>query len=277
MAEGDDPAAVWGSVAGAWDSSVEFVNTMSAPATDAMLARLDVRPGDRLLELAGGPGTMGATWSEMVGPDGTVVVSDIAPEMVEAAERRLAALSNVSTAVIDLVDIDRPDESADVAVCRHGLMFVPEPPRALAEVRRVLADGGRLGVIVWAGIEHNAWVTSVGMAAGIHGLTSGGPPVGPGELFSLGDPDRLGQLAVDAGLGEVQVTESPFDFRADDIDLHVDMVARLAGPLASAFRAATPEQLIAVRQTVAEMAADYATEDGRYVFPGRALVLTAAR
>lgn len=276
MGDRDDTAALWGSVAEAWDASVDYVNDISAPATEVLIDKLAVRPGDRLIELAGGPGTLGATWSELVGPDGTVVVSDLAPEMVAIATRRLSSLANVSTAQVDLTAIDRPDGSADVAVCRHGLMFAPEPEVAIAEIHRILAPGGRMGAIVWAGLEHNAWVTSVGMAATVHGVSSGGPPVGPGQLFSLGDPDRLRQLAADAGFGGVEVTEVPFDFTAPDIDYHVEKVVSLAAPLAEAFRSATPEQLAAVRQTVAESSAGFATDDG-YVFPGRVLVLTAVR
>jgi ubiquinone/menaquinone biosynthesis C-methylase UbiE len=84
--------------------------------------------------------------------------------------------------------IDLPDASMDIVVFRMGLMLVTEPKRVLEECHRVLRSGGMLGVAVWAAPQHNPWLTSVGMAAMMHGLVSGGPPTGPGGPFSLADP-----------------------------------------------------------------------------------------
>ena len=101
-------------------------------------------------------------------------------------------------------------------------------------------------------------MTCVGMAAMVNGLVSGGPPVGPGGIFSLGDPTVLEALAKGAGLTDVAVAELPTTFHADTIDAHLDRVSSLAGPLASAFAHASAEQLAAIRRTAAQMAADYA-------------------
>ena len=188
------PAQAWSAVAEAWDANADYVDEHSVEATAAVLDRVAVQLGDRVLELAAGPGSLGATWAQLVGPAGTVVVSDIAPRMVEVARRRNAALGNVETAVIDLAAIDRPDESFDAVACRMGLMFTADPSVAFAEMLRVLRPDGRLGALTWGGIEHNPWMTCVGMAAMANGLVSGGPPVGPGGIFSLGDPGSRSYL-----------------------------------------------------------------------------------
>lgn len=276
MADVEEVATVWDAVAPAWDASVDYVNDHAAEATAALLDGVDVHPGDRLVELAGGPGTMGARWSELVGPDGSVLVSDLAPAMVAAASRRLAGLANVDTARLDLVDIDRTDASADVAICRFGLMFVMQPEAAFAELYRILAPGGRLGAMTWAGMQHNPWVALVGMAVGMHGLMPGGPPIGPGGLFSLAEPDQLTALAEGAGFEASAVREVAVDFAAPDVDTHLDRVTSLAGPLASVWRDATAAQREAVRRSVADGAEQFRTGSG-YVFPGRALVLSATR
>jgi SAM-dependent methyltransferase len=233
-----------------------------------------VQAGERVLELAAGPGSLGRRWSELVGPSGRVVLSDIAPGMVDVAHRRNSGLDNVDFAVIDASTIDRPDDSFDVVVCRMGLMFTPDPSVALAEIARVLAPGGRIGVLTWSGIEHNPWMTCVGMAAMMNGLVSGGPPVGPGSIFSLGDPGELAALAKGAGFHDVVVDEVAVAFHATDIDAHVARVGSLAGPMAAAFDAATPEQLDAVRRTAGDLAAPYTTADGLEL-PARCNVLTA--
>ena len=268
----NDPAMEWSDVAEAWGTKIDDVDEQTYEATTAMVERLDVRFRDRVLEIAAGPGALGSTWSRLVGPTGAVVLSDIAPGMVEFARRRNAALANVEVATIDAAAIDHPDSSFNVVASRMGLMFCPEPATAFAEIRRVLAPGGRFGALTWAGPEHNPWLTCVGMAAVINGVVAGGPPVGPGGIFSLGDPSVVESLAKDAGFDSVTLDEIGVVFRADDIDSHVRRVSSLAGPLAGAFRTATPEQLTAIRRTAADLAGRYTTDVG-IKLPGRALLV----
>jgi SAM-dependent methyltransferase len=271
---GTSAAADWSAVAAAWDESVDYVESHSMGATDALVRGVALRAGDRVLELAAGPGPLGATWSQLVGPTGSVVVSDIAPAMVEVARRRNAGLTNVEVTVLDLSAIDRPAGSFDAVACRMGLMFVLDPAEALAEIRRVLRPGGRVGALTWAAMEHNPWMTCVGMAAMINGLVAGAPPIGPGGIFSLGDPTGLAALVEEAGFADVVVEEIPTTFHAESVDAHVERVGSLAGPLAAAFQTATAEQLAAVSRTAADLAAPYASADG-VALPGRALLVTA--
>ena len=272
MASTANPAEHWSGVADAWDSNTDYVDSHSLASTEALVRAVDLRPGDRMLELAAGPGSLGGRWSRLVGPTGRVVLSDIAPGMVEVARRRNEGFGNVEIAVLDASAIDQPDVSFDVVVCRMGLMFTPEPAVAFGEIRRVLAGEGRFGALTWAGIEHNPWMTCVGMAAMMNGLVAGGPPVGPGGIFSLGDPAQLVSLATDAAFVDVIVEEIPTTFHADSIDTHVERVSSLAGPLAAAFAAATSEQLTAVRHTAAQLAADHISDQG-VTLPGRTILV----
>jgi SAM-dependent methyltransferase len=276
MTDSINPAQAWGAVAQAWDANVDDVDEHSIEATATLVDRLAVQLGDRVLELAAGPGSLGARWSQLVGPTGTVVVSDVAPGMVEVARRRNAALGNVETAVIDAAAIDRPDGSFDAVACRMGLMFTPDPSIAFAEILRVLRRDGRLGALTWSGIEHNPWMTCVGMAAMANGLVRGGPPVGPGGIFSLGNPAELELLAKGAGFVDVAVETIAITFRADTVDTHIQRVGSLAGPLAAALQSASPDQLAAFRRTAADLAAPYLTDDGLKV-PGQALLLSGRR
>ena len=267
------PAEHWSAVADAWDDNTDYIDSHSAAATEALINAVDVRPGDRLLELAAGPGTLGGRWSGLVGPSGRVVLSDVAPGMVEVARRRNAGLDNVEVVLLDASSIDRPDGSFDVVACRMGLMFALDPAVAFGEIRRVLATGGRTAALTWAGPEHNPWMTCVGMAAMANGLVGGGPPVGPGGIFSLGDPAQVAELAQGAGLKEVTVEEIPVAFEVESIDAHVTRVSSLAGPLAEAFAKATPQQLTGVRQTAAQLAAGHISDHG-LTLPGRAILVT---
>src|SRR5688572_6281261 len=107
-------AADWNGVAAAWDERADYVECPVSAATDALFARLDVHAGDRVLELAAGPGSLAPTWSRLVGPEGAVVVSDVAPAMVDAARTRAEGLGNVELALLDLSATALPDASFDV-------------------------------------------------------------------------------------------------------------------------------------------------------------------
>lgn len=110
------------------------------------------------------------------------------------------------------------------------------------------------------------------MTAMMNGLASGGPPVGPGEVFSLSDPSDLARLAKDASFVNVSITEWPMVFRAQSTDTHLEPVTSLVGPLVTAF-AAAPEQLATMRRTGAELTSDYITSDG-LALPGLALLVS---
>ena len=111
-------------------------------------------------------------------------------------------------------------------------------------------------------MEHNPWMTCVGMAAMMNGLVAGGPPIGPGGIFSLSDPDELERVAKDAGFVDVAVEAFDVPFVSDSVDAHIERVGSLAGPLGEALNAATADQLAAVRHSASELAAPYVTDDG---------------
>jgi ubiquinone/menaquinone biosynthesis C-methylase UbiE len=84
-----------------------------------------------VLELARGPGGAGLSAAERVGLDGEVVLSGFAAGMtaIASARGKVRRLANVTTWVLDLEQIDEPNGSFDVVLCRDGLMLVPDPGR----------------------------------------------------------------------------------------------------------------------------------------------------
>jgi SAM-dependent methyltransferase len=176
---------------------------------------------------------------------------------------------------MDATQVHVPDASVDGVVFQMGLMFVAEPVTATREIARVLVPGGRAAVATWAAPEHNPWLTCLGMAAAVHGVVSGGPPTGPGGLFSLGTADDLHDALVAGGLVDVQVREVPITMRFRDAEDYALHLSTMAGPLAAAI-AAAPEKAPLVRETAAELVAQYVTGEGVAV-PGLALVASGRR
>lgn len=266
----------WSTVSAGWDKHRDRLEALKAGLSDRMLVGIALKPGESVLELGGGTGEFAKRLASVVGPGGRVVASDVAPGMVELISAATADLDNVETATIDGAATGQPDATYDAIVFRMGLMFITDPGAALRDYRRILKPGGRLASATWAGMEHNPWLTTVGMAAMIHGLLSGGLPIEPGGPLSLGDPDRLRQLAGEAGFAAAEVTEVEVAMDFADIDDYLGHVTSLAPPFAAAFPKATDDQLAAVKATVTEATQQYRTDIGLTI-PGRALLLVARR
>ncbi len=269
--------SLWSEVAEGWGERAEEVDSNSAPVTEALLEHAALTAGDRVLELACGPGGAGIAAAERVAPDGAVVLSDIAAEMTEIASARAAArgLANVTACVRDLERIDDPDDSYDVVLCREGLMLVPDPAQAVREIRRVLRPGGRMAVAVWGQRERNPWLTVMFDAISAQ-LGCPVPPTGIPGPFSLQDADRLGSLLVDAEMSDVAVVEVPVALRASSFDAWWDGRRALAGPLTKILASVPTDAVEAMKARARESVQQYETSRG-IEFPGVALVASGRR
>jgi ubiquinone/menaquinone biosynthesis C-methylase UbiE len=109
---------------------------------------VDPRPGNRILDLACGPGTLSYPLARAVTPGGEVVGIDLATGMIELARRDAPRGLPLTYELMDMEDLQFPDQSFDAAVSGHGLQFVPDLQRALMETRRVLKSGARMAASV---------------------------------------------------------------------------------------------------------------------------------
>lgn len=146
----------WDAAAGAYDRGwVPVLERLTRGCVDrAALGR-----GERVLDMATGPGVGAFIAARAVGPTGAVTGIDISEKMVALAKLRAAegGLSNVSFERRDMEETGAPDAGYDAVLCAFGLMFAAERNAALAEIRRVLVSGGRVSTVVWGRRSHCAW------------------------------------------------------------------------------------------------------------------------
>ncbi len=268
---------MWAAVAGSWAQHAEYADARGAAAAARMLGLTTPQPGERVLELACGPAGLGLSAADRVGPNGEVVLSDVAAEMVAIASARAEGrgLVNVSTRVLDVEEIDQPDGSYDVVLCREGLMFATDPARAVGEIHRVLRPGGRVAVAVWGERERNPWLGVVFDAVGAQ-LGSPVPPPGIPGPFSLGDADELERLFVGAGLTDVEVGELSVPLRAHSFEAWWTRTSALAGPLAKILESLPEDATRAIQARLREAVAPYQIGDGLQ-FPGVSLLASGRR
>ncbi|HEV8297316.1 MAG TPA: methyltransferase domain-containing protein [Acidimicrobiales bacterium] len=269
--------AMWASVADRWAEHAEDVDARGAVMTRRMLELTAPRPGDRVLELACGPGGAGLAAAERVGPAGEVVLSDVVASMAAIAADRATArgLTNVRAATLDLEQIDQPDASYDIVLCREGLMFAVNPDEAAREIHRVLRPAGRVAIAVWGPRDQNPWLSLVFDAVSAQ-IGSPVPPPGMPGPFSLDDPSRLGDLLTAAGLTDVVVEEIPTPLRAPSFEAWWARTSAIAGPLAGLLANLPEPARVAIAERLRAAVQPYTTSAG-VELPGLALVASAHR
>lgn len=125
------------------------------PWAQLLLDATRLTPGERLLDVATGPGTVAQAAAAVLGPTGRVTACDISPAMLAIArsvpvQSGAAPIEYIESPAVPLTVTA---SSQDVVTCQQGLQFLPDRFAAIAEMSRVLRPGGRIALAVWASIE----------------------------------------------------------------------------------------------------------------------------
>jgi ubiquinone/menaquinone biosynthesis C-methylase UbiE len=187
-----------------WDLAAgDYESLWQAQLADAhagLLAMAAPAPAERVLDVACGTGLIAFEAARAVGAEGRVLGIDLSGQMVDAARQRAAehALPNAGFARMDAESLALPDASFDLALCALGLMYVPDPGRALREMRRILRPGGRMVLAVWGERSCCGWaavfpIVEAEVASEVCPL-----------FFRLGQQDTLARLCASTGFEAIE-------------------------------------------------------------------------
>ena len=136
-------------------SNYDLMNDLMSAGVHRLWKRMTiemsgVRPGNKVLDIAGGTGDLAAKFSRIVGKDGYVVLADINDSMLKVGRDRLMDLGvvdNVKFSQSDAQHLPFPDNTFDIITIAFGLRNVTDKELALKSMLRVLKPGGRLLVL----------------------------------------------------------------------------------------------------------------------------------
>ncbi len=157
----------------------------------------------RVLEIASGTGRLTRALIDVLPAAATLVATDLNEPMLVQAKQRLSD-PRVSWQVADMQALPFDAASFDVVLCQFGLMFAPDKPLALREMRRVLRPGGTLLLSTWNALEVNG-ATKVLQDLALETFPEDPPTFFMKTPFCLPDADELRALAHDAGFPAVRV------------------------------------------------------------------------
>ena len=242
--------------------------SIGVPSARPVIEAAALQEGERLLDLGCGTGVAARLAAEQVAPTGTVMGVDPHPGMLEVARRTSPDLEwRQGTAE----DLPLPDESFDAVVCSLSFQFFTDEGRALQEIRRVLAPGGRAALgtpgptpPLMAAIDE-VLTDHIGRHASMFVQ----------KVFSVHDPDEVRAMLVAAGFDDVEVETPALNLRVPPpVDFFWQYVH--GTPLAGIAAELTPDARAALERDVTERCQPFANGDAVVMEPGL-LVATARR
>ena len=267
---------MWEEAALGWSMRADRIRDWGMPVSVTMVDALALQPGQRVLELAAGPGDTGFMAAELIAPGGTLISSDGADAMLEVARERAAAagLANVEFRQLELEWIDLAAASVDAVLCRWGIMLIVDPGAAAREIRRVLRPSGRAAFAVWDRAQRNPWATIPGRVL-IELDHSQPPDPGAPGMFSLGDDGDLQELLESAGFGEVTVAAVAVERRYEELERYIEETVDMSPMFSVVFKDLPGDARDEVLARMRAAAEPFVAQDGSVLLPGSSLVAVA--
>jgi len=182
-----------------WATEAERFDAMLAPFSSRLLEAVDLKPGERVLDVGCGNGAVSLDAARAVGSDGSVTGLDLSAPMLQIAQQR-ATEQGLN---VDFVEGDAQsasfDQPFDVVLSRFGVMFFDDPKAAFANFARATRPGGRLGFVCWQEMLANEWIAVPAMAAVAHVGVPELPEPGAPSPFSMADKEWTRALLDESG------------------------------------------------------------------------------
>ena len=232
-------------------------SAIAHPWTRVLLELAAPQPGERVLDVACGTGSVARHVAPMVGREGKVVALDISPAMLAVARALpLPPGASIEWREGNAVRLDLPDDAFDLVLCQQGLQFFPDRAASVREMRRVLQDGGRVVISVWQALQRHPVYEALFEATARHL----GAAVSTVDVsFSLWDSEDLRRLLNDAGFERIVITPRSLEVHLPTPERFVQLTVLGAATSIPAFtqldtaaRSALVDAVIGETQAVAE-------------------------
>jgi SAM-dependent methyltransferase len=263
----------WNGAAVGWNEWSTFMDDHAGHISERLVEMAGIEEGDRVLDVAAGYGEPSLTAARKVGPDGSVIATDISAEMLNFGRQRAAALGveNIEFMQSDANSLDFPDESFDAAVSRWGIIFDPDGEGAAAKVRGFLKPESRFAISSW-GPPENVPFLGIAMKTTMERLDIAPPPPGAPGPLSRPTEEAIGGLLEGGGFSNIEVEQLEAVLRLDSADEYTMFVKAIAAPVVAMISPHPEEVQRDTWQAITDAARERAGDDGRISLTNQVLL-----
>jgi len=258
---------MWDNAAAGWQNWWETVERGAQKVSNKLVELAEIKPGDKVLDIATGIGEPAVTAARRVKPNGKVVAIDISPQMLLIAKTRAKSLGlddiiefrESDGEKIDLLD---STEKFDAILSRWGLMFFPNLSAALVKIREMLVTNGILSAAVWSAPSKVPWL-DLAFASVRKQINAPSPtPMTPGP-FALADVDALKQSFSEAGFRDIKTNTFQVTFEFDSPESYTKLHQQTATRIHAMLANQTEEVKKQAWNSITEAVWQYADSHGR--------------
>lgn len=181
-----------------------LVPSLFTPWAHDLLDAAALQPGERVLDVACGTGSLTRLIGPQIGPQGHLTALDLNADMLNAAQIYVTTTTpSIRWLQADVVEMPVDDADFDVVLCQQSFQFFPDKLGALQEMHRVLAPGGRLAFNISRGLAHNPYIRA--LADGLAHQISADAGESMRAPCGFGDAEMLRSLLKQAGFAAIHV------------------------------------------------------------------------
>jgi SAM-dependent methyltransferase len=261
-----------------WDqSAAAYVDLMRSlePFRSEVISHMNLRPGEKVLDMGTGPGEPALTIAGKVGSQGRVTGIDLSENMIRIAREVATArgVQNVDFRVMDCSKLTFEDSSFDAAISCFGYQIFTQPEKAAAETHRVLRPGGRVFATVWGTGDKVPWLDVI-----VGPMLEHAEPDENGYIptpYETGGPGEMVAFLEAAGFRGAREHRIVHEMRYSDEEAYLNTILK-ATPLGHSLSEESPEvQEEVLRKTRANLQ-KWAAPDG-FRLPAECVVVGAQK
>lgn len=256
---------MWDNVAAGWQAWWQTFERGAQKVSDKLVELAEIKPGDKVLDIATGIGEPAVTAAKRVQPNGKVIATDISSRMIAIAKSRAKSLGLDGVMEFRESDgekLDFPPSTFNAILSRWGLMFLPNLSIALIPIRQLLIPGGKLAAAVWSS-PSKVPMLDLAFSTVRKQINAPTPPPGTPGPFALANSDALKQSFNKAGFKEIRIQPLDITFGFDSAESYTRFQQQITAPIQSMLANQTEEKRKQVWDAVTDAISAYADSHGR--------------
>ena len=270
----------WDSVAEAWKKWWPFFERNVQQVSTTLCDLAGIKQGNRVLDISTGIGEPAVTVAGLVGSRGSVYATDHSPAMLRIARERVSelGLNNIEFAEADTEALDLPEADFDAAVCRWGLMFLPNPHEALRRIHRSLKPGAKFATSVWWTPDKVPFISlPMGIAQKVLRPPPPPPPPDAPNIFKLGAHGLIESILEQSGFKDAAASVITLELEFSSAEEYRDFLQDIAPPIRAMVSNRRPEEQETYWKAFIEEVKGYASADGSVKMPGDTILAVGTK